>query len=180
MRYIVEHGQITGSRQKISCCGYSAASRCTRLISVPIAKVEPAGAAWMAFTMKSVEPAASAASTTGIGHSGCTMTCTPGCEARAAAICSTVKRLCTEQNPCHRMTLASSSAAALLVGEEEHPLSALERPLEHRLRVRRRAHDAAMASDESLQRGRRVHVGDRNHRHPAVGVGHGQVSVDLG
>ena len=114
MRYIVEHGQTTGSRQKIVCCGYSAARRCTRLISVPMAKVEPAGAAWMAFTMKSVEPAASAASTTAIGHSGCTMTCTPGCSARAWAIWSTVKRRCTEQKPCHRMTRASASSSTVL------------------------------------------------------------------
>ena len=51
MRYIVEQGQITGSRQKMVCCGYSAASLCTRFTSVPIAKVLPAGAAAIALTM---------------------------------------------------------------------------------------------------------------------------------
>ena len=71
---MVEQGQITGSRQKMVCCGYSAASRLTMLISVPIANVVGSVAAAMAFLMKSVEPAESAASTTSMGHSGCTIT----------------------------------------------------------------------------------------------------------
>ena len=112
MRYIVEHGQITGSRQKIVCSGCWAARRCTRLISVPIAKVEPAGAAWIALTMKSVDPEESAASTTGRGHSGCTITWTSGCSARACSICATVKRRCTEQKPCHSRTFASRRASS--------------------------------------------------------------------
>ena len=176
---------------------------------MPIAKVEPAGAAWMAFTMKSVEPAASAASTTGIGHSGCTITCTPGC------VGARLRDLVDREAPVHRAEAVPEDdagvaqlvggaaaerlarvphrhllerhahglrgvAAEVLVGEEEHALPALERPLEHRLRVRRGADDAAVAPDEALERRRRVHVGDGDDRHPAVGVGRAEVAVDLG
>jgi len=59
-------------------------------------------------------------------------------------------------------------ATQVLVGEEQHLLAALERPLQHRPGVRRRAHRSAVAADERLQRGGRVHVGDR---HDAVEVG---------
>src|SRR5258708_19165561 len=38
IRYIVEHGQITGSRQKIRLSGWAAASRVTMLISVAAAQ----------------------------------------------------------------------------------------------------------------------------------------------
>ena len=68
----------------------------------------------MALRMKSVEPAASAASTTSIGHSGCTITCTPGNSARAFSIWATLKRLWTEQKPCHRITRASCRVCSLL------------------------------------------------------------------
>ena len=61
-----------------------------------------------------MEPNASAASTTGIGASGCTITLTPGWSARAFSIWATVKRLCTEQKPCQSSTLASSSRSAVL------------------------------------------------------------------
>ena len=61
-----------------------------------------------------MEPAASAASTTGIGHSGCTITLQPGYCARACSICATLKRLCTEQNPCHKITFASRSSVSVL------------------------------------------------------------------
>ena len=62
-------------------------------------------------------------------------------------------------------------AAEVLVGEEQHlarrrrrPRPGPERPLEHGAGVGRRAHRAAVAADERLQRGRRVHVGDRARR----------------
>ena len=41
---IVEQGQTRGSSEKTVLSGCSAASRCTRWISVPIARVEPVGA----------------------------------------------------------------------------------------------------------------------------------------
>ena len=62
-------------------------------------------------------------------------------------------------------------AAEVLVGEEQHlatagalalPLTELERPLEDGPGVGRRAHGAAVLAHEGLQRGRRVHVGDRD------------------
>ena len=61
-------------------------------------------------------------------------------------------------------------APEVLVGEEQHALTPLERPLEHRLRVRRRTHDAAVAAAEGLQRGRRVHIGDGDDRGAAIRV----------
>ena len=58
-------------------------------------------------------------------------------------------------------------APEVLVGEEQHLAAAgaavglgPERPLEHGPCVGRRADRAAVAADEGLQRGRRVHVGD--------------------
>src|SRR3712207_7872762 len=63
-RYIVEQGQITGSRQNTRLSGSSASSRLTRLISVPTAQVVPAGAARTVSMMYSVEPSQSAACTT--------------------------------------------------------------------------------------------------------------------
>src|SRR5699024_1833353 len=74
MRYMVEHGQMTGSRQKIVMSGCWACKRFTRLISVPMANTSPGCPAAMALRMYSVEPTPSAASTTGAGHSGWTMT----------------------------------------------------------------------------------------------------------
>ena len=60
-------------------------------------------------------------------------------------------------------------AAEVLVGEEQHlrrrrrrPRPGPERPLQHGAGVGRRAHRAAVAADEGLQRGRRVHVRDRH------------------
>ena len=44
IRYMVEQGQITGSRQKTCLSGFSFARRDTRLISVPTAQLLPAGA----------------------------------------------------------------------------------------------------------------------------------------
>ena len=106
MRYIVEQGQPTGSKQNTVLSGYCAARRFTRLISVPTAMADPAGALAISLTMYAVEPVPSAASTTCIEHSGCTITLTPGNAARAFSICSTVKRWCTEQKPFHRIILA--------------------------------------------------------------------------
>ena len=64
-------------------------------------------------------------------------------------------------------------AAQVLVGEEQHALAALERPLQHGRGVRGRADDAAVLAAEALERGGGVHVGDRDDRDPAVGVGLG-------
>ena len=201
MRYIVEHGQTTGSRQKIVCCGYSAARRCTRLISVPMAKVEPAGAASMAFTMKSVEPAASAASTTAIGHSGCTIDLHAGVlgaglldlvdrEAlvhRAEAVpeddarVARARRRCCRRAPCAGSTSASARAARPSPSPVLRPRcwsgkksTRCPRSNAHSSTVL--AFDEVqtmppLRADEALERGRRVHVGDGDDRHPAVGVG---------
>ena len=61
--------------------------------------------------MYSVEPESSAACTTSHGTSGWTMTRTPGCCARMFSICRTVKRVCTEQWPFHRMMRARLTAS---------------------------------------------------------------------
>ena len=61
-------------------------------------------------------------------------------------------------------------ATEVLVGEEQHlgcrprrpSACGPERPLEHGAGVGRGAHRAAVLADERLQRGRRVHVGDRD------------------
>ena len=95
--------------------------------------------------------------------------------------------------------LVAGVAAEVLVGEEEDlvaPGAPCERPLEDGPGVRRRADGAAVLADERLQRGRRVHVGDR-HDPLDVGdrgevvpalldlvdvghVGHGAAGVEVG
>ena len=65
--------------------------------------------------------------------------------------------------------------AEVLVGEEQHALAALERPREHRLRIRRGADDAAVLTAEALERRRRVHVGHGDDGNAAVGIGLGAV-----
>ena len=54
-------------------------------------------------------------------------------------------------------------ATQMLIGEKEHLVAALEGPGQYRVGVGRGADRAAVASHERLQRGRRVHVGDRHH-----------------
>ena len=49
-----------------------------RIIILLVALVAGGGAAWIALTMKSVDPEESAASTTGMGDSGWTITWTSG------------------------------------------------------------------------------------------------------
>ena len=44
MRFIVEHGQMSGSSDTTVLPGFSAARRLTRCTSVPTAMVDPAGA----------------------------------------------------------------------------------------------------------------------------------------
>ena len=121
------------------------------------------------------------------------MTRIPGCCLRTASICFAVKRSCTEQWPFHRIIFARCTSVGIetaedlvriphdhliernahlvggvapevLVGHEENPLAALERPLQRRHRVRRRADGAAALADERLNRRRRIDVG---HRHDA-------------
>ena len=93
MRYIVAHGQTTGSRQKIRLSGFSSRRRFTMLISVPIAQDVPDGAPSTVFRMNSVDPLQSAASTTSRTHSGWTTTLTSGSSRRESSICLTVKRV---------------------------------------------------------------------------------------
>ena len=50
----------------------------------------------------------------------------------------------------------------MLIGKEEHPPPAGERPLEDRAGVGRSADDAAAAAAKRLQIGRRVHIRDRS------------------
>ncbi|MDQ0690503.1 hypothetical protein QF047_001463 [Arthrobacter sp. W4I7] len=64
-------------------------------------------------------------------------------------------------------------AAQVLVREEQHPLAALERPLQDGFSVRGGADDAAVLAAESLQGCGGIHVGDRDDRNPAFGVGLG-------
>ena len=61
-------------------------------------------------------------------------------------------------------------AAKVLIGEEQHPLAALECPFQHRAGVGGGAHDSAVAAAERLQSCRRVHVGDRDDRELPAGV----------
>ena len=142
--------------------------------------------------MCSVLPSSSAASTTGRGHSGCTITRTPGSAARASAIWRAVNAVWTLQKPFQRMTrdaARSSSArppraamrgfqtrgssgrhaepagrvaAEVLVGEEEDGVALRQRPAERPLGVARRADRPAALADEGLQVGARVHVGERD------------------
>ena len=171
------------ARRVVAPCG----SRCRS--PSPFRARRPAPTSWM----RSVEPTLSAISTTSCAHSGCTTISMPGCSARAASTCAGLNRWCTEQWPFHSRKVASLTsrsssppsswrgsqtrmsrlvvthrvagvAAEVLVREEEHLVAACEGPLEHRARVRRRAHGAAVAADERLQRGRRVHVRDRARR----------------
>ena len=157
--------------------------------------------------MNSVEPSASAASTTASVHSGCTTTWQPGCCARARSICSTLKRTCTEQCPCQsRMRLAViCSASSPPIGRAGFQSAISVRgSMPSRLPVlrprcwsgkkstrsprskaqrrtagafRRRADGAAVAAHERLQRGRRVHVRDGDR---ALGVDHGREFVPGG
>src|SRR5438552_12635512 len=94
---MVEHGQITGSKQKIVLFGFSFWSRLTRLISVPTAHFDPDGASVTFLMMYSVDPLRSDAFTTSSVHSGCTITWIPGCSFLAVSTCSTVNRPCTER-----------------------------------------------------------------------------------
>lgn len=80
---------------------------------MPIAHLEPAGAASRALMMYSVEPTWSAAATTSCLHSGCTSTLTPGMRARTSLTDSTEKRPCTEQCPRHRIIFALRSSSAV-------------------------------------------------------------------
>jgi hypothetical protein len=181
---------MTGSRQKTCLSGSSALRRLTRLISVATPQVVPAGAAVMVSMMNSVEPSQSAAWITSSRHSGWTMMLTPGCSARAAAICSTEKRACTEQYPFQRISFAACRArglfpqreeripddhllgrdprfnprdsAQMLVWEEEF-FAPRKGPVEDAAGVGRRAYDPAVAAAEGFQGGGGVHVGDEDH-----------------
>ena len=93
--------------------GCASASRLTRLSSVPIAQLDPAGAASMVLMMNSVEPTRSALSTTSCWHSGCTRICTSGIVARSSSTTSGEKRPCTEQWPFQRIIRASRSCSSV-------------------------------------------------------------------
>ena len=93
--------------------GWAAASRFTRFSSVPIAQLEPAGAASMVLMMNSVDPTRSALRTTSCLHSGCTRIWTPGIVARSSSTTSSEKRPCTEQWPFQRIIFASRSCSAV-------------------------------------------------------------------
>ena len=60
--------------------------------------------------------------------------------------------------------LVGRVAAQVLIGQEQNPLAARPRPLEHGARVAGRADDAAVFADEGFDRRRRVDVGDRDDR----------------
>ena len=65
---------------------------------------------------------------------------------------------------------AGGVAAKVLVREEQHALAARERPFQYGVRVGGRAHDAAVASAECLQRRGGVHVGDRDNLLTTIGI----------
>ena len=92
--------------------GWRSRRRFTRFQSVPITADAPAGSSSQRRMMYSVLPSSSAASTTGRGHSGCTITVTSGSAARAASIWRTLKPVWTLQKPFHRITGASASWSA--------------------------------------------------------------------
>ena len=132
--------------------------------------------------MCSVEPLTSAAWTTSNVHSGCAMTLPPGYFLRKASICATVKRVCTEQWPFHRISFAflhllgleaapdfvripddhlverhahleGGVPAEVLVGQHHELLAALPRPGHDRRGVGRRADDAAVLAAEGFDVG---------------------------
>jgi hypothetical protein len=71
-------------------------------------------------------------------------------------------------------------AAQVLVGHEQHPLAALERPLQRALGVGRRADRAAVPAGERLDGGAGVHVGDRHGAVRDAGLGqHVPALLDL-
>ena len=169
-----------------------AVSRLTRWTSVATAQTLPGGLSLTVLMMYSVEPLSSAAWTTSNVHSGCATTLPPGYFLRNASICGTVKRVCTEQWPFHRISFArldllrleaaphlvriphdhlverhahleGGVAAEMLIGQHQQLLAALPRPLHDRRGVGRRADDAAVVADERFDRRRRVDVGDRDH-----------------
>ena len=109
---MVTQGQRFSSRQEIRLSGWRRRRRLTRFQSVPMARTEPAGASAQRRMMCSVLPSSSAASTTGRGHSGCTITRTSGSAARAASIWRTVNRVWTLQKPFQRMAVAEARASA--------------------------------------------------------------------
>ena len=74
IRFIVTQGQMSSWRQEIRLSGCRRRSRFTRFQSVPTTIDEPAGSSSQRRMMYSVLPSSSAASTTGRGHSGCTIT----------------------------------------------------------------------------------------------------------
>ena len=195
---MVEQGQTTESRQKMVCSGCWLARRWTRLISVPMAKTEPAGAAAMALTMKSVEPEASAASTTSMGHSGWTMTLDAGVTLAGhgdlvdgEAFVDGAEAVPEEDaGVAERFGGVAADglvgipdghlgegdahglggvAAEVLVGEEEDALAAFEGPLEDLGGVGGGADDAAMLAAEAFEGGGGVHVGDGDDLLAAVG-----------
>src|SRR4029077_11418579 len=97
IRNIVVHTHTLGSSDITLRSFISLLSRFTKWISVPTAHSLPTGAASIAFTIPSVEPISSASCATSNRHSGCTITRIPGCCFRTFAMCSGVKRWCTEQ-----------------------------------------------------------------------------------
>ena len=79
--------------------------------------------------------------------------------------------------------LVAGPAAEVLVGEEQHLLALLERPVENGRRVGRGAHDAAVLATEGFEVGRRVDVGDRGDVLVGVAQHFGQLApaaLDLG
>ena len=173
MRYMVEQGQTTESRQKTVLSGFSFARRLTRLISVPTAQTVPGSALVTVLMMNSVEPFESAAShrlheAFGVDDYVDVRVLRAGLldlrygEARvhrAVALpeddLALAKRVCRvaaqrlERVPDDHLVepdpeLEGGVASQVLIGQEEHALAALEGPPEGRGRVRRCADDAAV------------------------------------
>ena len=112
IRFMVTQGQMSSRRQemRLSACRWR--RRLTRFQSVPTAIDDPVGSSSQRRMMYSVLPSSSAASTTGRGHSGCTITRTPGSAARASSIWRTVNAVWTLQKPFQRMTRDAARSAS--------------------------------------------------------------------
>ena len=120
MRYIVEQGQTTGSRQKIVLSGCSLRQALDQVDLVPTAQIVPAGDSSIGLDDELGRAVAGRRpATTSAGTPGGRDAARRDTRARACSICSTVKRWWVEQQPFQRMTLRVESAVASSVDAAE-------------------------------------------------------------
>ena len=180
MRYMVEQGQITGSRQKIVLSGISFCRRRTRLISVPTAQVDPGCSSpnhinnvlgrpihvrgldhWQrTFRMDDdLDIRMVAASLFDLGDREPGMNgaiALPQEDDRIPQFFFSVPTQRQEGIPNNHAFLRNvltdgGVATKMLVGEKEDAFAALQRPVVNPGCIRRRADDATVATTESLE-----------------------------